>query len=253
MRVLLAILLTAGLLSASSQRKYLFGLVEDSVTRSELIGAHVRNLTSGNLAISDEYGKFRIPAQSGDTLLFTNVGYQQLGWIIKESWFSDERKAFALPVDTIYLDEVVIGELPEYQRFKQLIVETEPEDTGFWYHGMEKPVMEKDNVMEKKEYANPIFMATHPISFLHHAFSKKEKEKRKMLTLQRQSGSVKKAQSKFTREWVSEMTRLEGDSLTDFIAFCEFTPEYIAKTPVYIIHEKMMALLDDFMDQQSEG
>ena len=49
------------------------------------------------------------------------------------------------------------------------------------------------------------------------------------------------------------MTSLEGDELTSFIAYCKFTPEYIAETYIYFIHEKMMALLDDFPDEQAEG
>ena len=235
------------------QRKYVFGIVKDSANQEVIIGAHIRNLTSGSLAISDAYGKFRIPVEIGDTLSLSHVGYKHLGWIAKESWFDQDRVSFALPVDEVYLEEVVIGEFPEYQRFKQIIVDTKPLDTSFWYHGVPQVEMEEYTVMEKKEFNNPLFIATHPISFLHHAISKKEKEKRKMQQIQKSRHIVGKAQTKFRRDWVSEMTSLEGDDLTNFIAYCKFTPEYIAKTPLYIIHEKMMTLLDDFLDEQVKG
>lgn len=185
--------------------------------------------------------------------MLSNVGYQVLGWIARESWFVGDRIEFFLPVDTIYLEEVVIGELPEYSRFKQMIVDTEAEDTSFWYHGVPQPTMEEYTVLEKKQFTHPVFIATHPFSFLHHAFSKKEKEKRKMQQIDKSRHTTTKAQQKFTREWVAEMTKLKGDQLTDFIAFCKFTPKYIAETRLYMIHERMMALLDDFMSQQAEG
>ena len=77
----------------------------------ELVGTHIRNLSSDKLAISDVYGKFRMPVQVGDSLVFSNVGYQMLLWIAEESWFVQDQVEFFLPADTVYLDEVVIGKL----------------------------------------------------------------------------------------------------------------------------------------------
>lgn len=241
------------MLSGFGQRQFLFGLVRDSATNEILTGTHVRNISSDKLAITDAYGKFRLPAMPGDTLVFSNVGYQMLGWVTREEWFEKELMEFLLPVDTIYLEEVVIADFPEYQRFKQIIVETQPVDTSFWYHGVEKPEMQEYTVLEKKQYNHPLFIAQHPISFLHHKISKKEKEKRKMQSIDKRSVVVTKAQQKFDRYWVAEMTQLEGDELTDFIGFCKFTPEYLSKTPLYMIHERMMALLQDFKNKKSEG
>ncbi len=253
MRYLILILLFGSSLVGLSQRQFVFGVLKDSVSNELLIGAHVLNISSDKLTVTNEEGAFRIPVQVGDTLVFSNVGYQTLGWVAKESWFNQEHVQFKLPTDTTYLDEVVVHDLPEYNRFKQLIVESRPEDTSFWYHGVPQPKMEEYTVLEKKEFSNPLFIVNHPLSFFYHKFSKREKEKRKMQTIRKQHGMVSTANQKFTREWVGEMTELKGDQLTDFISFCNFTPEYIAKTPLYMIHEKMMGLLDDFMQRKSDG
>lgn len=231
----------------------MYGVVKDSATQEVILGTHVRNLTSQKLTIANEYGEFRIPVMVGDTLMLSHVGYQVFGWVADESWFIDEKVEFTLPVDTVYLEEVVIGEFPEYARFKQMIVDTEVKDTSFWYHGVPQPTGDGTSILEKKEYLNPVFIATHPISFLHNAFSKKEKEKRKMQKILKNQHITNQARQKFTREWVAEMTKLEGDKLTDFIAYCKFTPKYLAETRLYIIHERMMALLDDFMAEHTEG
>ncbi|MEP1095447.1 MAG: hypothetical protein ABJG78_10075 [Cyclobacteriaceae bacterium] len=252
MKTLVITLLLLCSLAGISQRRYMYGVVRDSVTKEEILGAHIRNLSAKKLAIADEYAQFRIPAQVGDTLMFSHVGFQVLGWVVQESWF-EKKKEFLLTIDTVYLEEVVIGEFPEYSRFKQMIVDTDVEDTSFWYHGVPQTVMQEHNVLEKKDINNPIYMATHPISFLHHSFSKKAKEQRKMQQINKNQHFITKSRQKFTREWVGEMTQLEGDHLTDFIAYCKFTPKYLAETELFFIHEKMMALLDDFMQEHSEG
>ncbi len=61
------------------------------------------------------------------------------------------------------------------------------------------------------------------------------------------------ANQKFNREWVAEMTKLEGDELTEFISYCKFSIDYLAETTVYEIHNKMMALLDDFNSERDES
>ena len=61
-----------------------------------------------------------------------------------------------------------------------------------------------------------------------------------------------KARTKFTRDWVSEMTRLEGDKLTSFIAYCNFSEKYLVETPEYVIHEDMMALLPKFLEEYDQ-
>ena len=42
------------------------------------------------------------------------------------------------------------------------------------------------------------------------------------------------------------MTDLSGEELTNFIAYCKFSIDYLVETTVYDIHLKMMALLVDF-------
>ncbi|MEM7297137.1 MAG: carboxypeptidase-like regulatory domain-containing protein [Bacteroidota bacterium] len=250
--------LTIGLLLVSlagfSQRNYIYGVVRDSASNQDMIGAHARNINAGLLTSTDPYGKFKIPAKVGDTLVLSSMGHQTLAWVAKEEWFNEEEIEFLLPVNTIYLDEVVVGEFPEYERFKDQIINTEVEDTTFQVYGVPIVKMKEHNQLEKNQYLNPAYVFFHPLSALHHSVSKKEREKRKMQQIRKQSFATERAQLKFTRDWVSESTKLEGDKLTSFIAYCNFSTEYIAATPIYMIHERMMALLPNFLeDYENEG
>ena len=142
----------------SAQRTYIYGVVKDSLSNEKLIGAHIQNINAGSLTSTNKDGKFKLPARAGDTLVFSNVGHKTLAWIADSTWFDSEEMEFVLPLNTIYLDEVVVGEFPEYERFKELIIEEKVEDTTFQIFGVPKVVMDPYPQLEKSEYLNPIFV-----------------------------------------------------------------------------------------------
>lgn len=234
-----------------AQRSYLNGVVKDSLSRQDMIDVHVRNINAGNLTSSNAYGKFKIPAQEGDTIVFSSIGHKTLAWIVQGDWTFDERE-FLLPVNTVYLDEVVIGDFPRYERFKEMIMEAQPMDTSLQIFGVKPVVMTGDNRLNESYIRNPLFAVFHPIDFVYQNFSKREKEKRKYHKLVQNQHINDKVNAKFTREWVAEMTELEGDKLTNFIAYCNFEMAYLARTPLYMINEKMMELMPAFLKEYDE-
>lgn len=238
---------------AFGQRSYVFGVVKDSASNEVLIGAHIQNIDAGSVTSANENGSFRLPAQVGDTLVISNVGYQTLAWIVDSSWYNETPKTLMLPAKTTYLDEVVIGELPEYEHFKDLIMETQPEDTSFQVFGVPKVVMNPYSQMEKKDYMSLGHIVTSPISTVHHMVSKREKEKRKMQQIRKRKYLTNEAYLKFTREWVAENTQLEGDKLTSFIAYCDFSVEYLASATLFDIQQRMLELLPQFLETYEDS
>ncbi len=239
--------------SSKAQRNYIYGVVKDSLSQEPMIGAHIQNVDAGSLTSTNAEGKFKIPAQVGDTIVISSVGHKTLAWVADSSWFKQNEIDFLLAVNTIYLDEVVVGEFPEYERFKDLIIKEQPKDTTFEIFGVPRVVMDPYPQMEKSEYLNPVFVFFHPISAIHHSVSKKEKEKRKMQQIRKTRFITEKARLKFTREWVSENTKLEGDKLTSFIAYCNFSEDYLASASQFAIYELMMDLLPKFLKEYEEG
>lgn len=239
--------------SALSQRSYLNGVVRDSLSEQDMLGVHIRNINAGSLSSTDSYGKFKIPVQVDDTLVFSSVGHKTLAWIVEEAWMGSEEVEFLLPVNTVYLDEVIIGDFPRYERFKEMIMEAQPVDTSLQIFGVKPVVITGDKRLDESYIRNPLFAALHPIDFVYQNFSKREKEKRKHYKLVQNKYRADQVNSKFTREWVAEMTELEGDTLTSFIAFCNFETSYLAKTPLYIINERMIELLPEFLRDYSDN
>ncbi len=253
MKYLLSILVFSCSLTAFGQRTYLNGVVRDSLSKDDMIGVHIRNIDASSVTSSNPYGKFKIPVQIGDTLVLSSVGHQTLAWIAIEEWSTGEEVEFLLPVNTVYLDEVVIGDFPKYDRFKEMIMEAQPVDTSLQIFGVEPVIITGDKRLEESYIKNPLYALASPIDFVYQNFSKREKEKRQHYRLVKSQYTRERVSLKFNREWVAEMTQLEGDKLTSFISFCNFQTSYLAKTPLYMIHERMKELLPEFLENYSSN
>lgn len=227
------------------------GLVQDASANSILREAHIQNISAGKLAVLDAYGKFRIPAKVGDTLIISHIGFKDLIKVANENWMDIEQLMFELEPDPVFLPEVVITDFPEYSRFKQMIVETElePELELYGMSSLPKPKKE----ISQEDLQNTSIGLSVSIPFDLEGLTKKGREKKKLQEILQNKGMVDLAYRKFHRDWVSEMTLLDGDQLTNFILYCKFEPKYLAETPLYNIHQKMMALLEDFKSEQSES
>ena len=231
-----------------AQRKMLDGQVSDQ-QRIGIPGVHVRNLTIDKITVSSEDGSFRIPAQVSDTLLLTSVGFRPLKIVVENNWF-DSQINLTMVVGSIELDEVTINSIPSIELFKERVANLKLKDpTEFWYFGIEKPVMTGDKMVETNKYKSPLFAILQPTSFLYYNFSKKEKEKRKIHSIIKSQPTRDRAYKKFNREWVQKETGLEGDKLTDFIAFCDYDIDYLDRTSLYIIKENMMTKLEEFKEE----
>lgn len=232
--------------TAFGQSSLITGKLLDSANLEPLQFAHVQNVDQALGTLTDRYGRFRIPAEVDDTVVFSIVGYQTLAWIITDAHLADSALSFKLPADTILLNEVTILEMPSEEEFKRRVLATKVEDTSFWYHGVAEPVFKGDKTLDKKYVNNPLFLLAHPITGWHYKYSKKEKERRKMHEINQQAFKQNRVEMKFTRSWVGEVTGLEGDVLTDFISFCDYDLGFLDKTPLYMIQEDLLDKLDEF-------
>lgn len=224
------------------QEGELRGIIKEASSEEPMIGVHIRNITAGTFTISAANGTFKIPVSKGDTLLLTHIGYMDANHFIDDTATSGTLE-FHLQRGSTELPEVTVTVFPEYWRFKQMVLETEPVDSVITF---DLPVVNYYQPPTIQEKMDPALRPNIGIPFSMDGLTKKGKERKKLQKLLERKTIVDKANLKFNREWVASATKLSGDRLTDFIAFCKFTPEYIAETPLFAIHEKMMALLEDF-------
>lgn len=251
MRLLIYIICCSLGASLAAQRIESSGTVFDSISNQPLHGAHIINLSTHKFTISDPGGRFFIPTQIGDTIRISYVGYesQEISVTRKTSF------AVKLSLAAIELDEVQVSIFPEYHRFKELIINTEPVDSAVTIHGIAEipldaypiPVNERDVL--PPDYHAPTFK----VGFDLGGFTKSSKEKKKMEKILARQELERAAYRKFNREWIASETKLEGDELTNFIAYCKFTTQYLAETSLFEIKERMMVLLEEFQSKQNES
>jgi len=241
----LLVILSTSVFVCDAQRKILQGQTLDELSLA-IPNVHVRNLTSRKITVSDGSGNFDLPAQAGDTLLLTSIGFSPLKVIVAEDWFA-ERVILILEETYIQLDEVMVNSIPTYELFRDRILEYQPKDSvEFWYFGVKKPVFRGDPMLEGNKYKSPLFAIFHPLSFAHYNLSSKEKEKREYHKITESQPVRDRVNKKFTREFVKTETGLEGTELTSFIAFCDFDMYYLDRTSLFYIKQEMMAKLEEF-------
>lgn len=233
-----------------AQDAFVEGVILDG--NMPLHGAHIQNISEKKLTSSAPNGFFTIPSQVGDSLIISYIGYEDTV-LITDLAMLTKKPAIQLIKNKIFLDEVVITPFPDYWDFKQLILDTEPPaDTVIKYN---LPVVSLDHFYDpRSEPIAPSLSngATVGIGFDLTGLTKKGKEKKKLIAKLKEKDLWEKAHQKFNRDWVSSVTKLEGDELTDFIDYCNFSPEYIIETPHYELHHKVMALLEDFHLSKSD-
>ena len=237
--------------TAFSQSNELSGYI--LAAGSPIHGAHVYDNSNNILTISNTEGKFLIPVDLGDSILISHVGYKSVD-ILVDSLLVSEVLYVSLQVDSIMLDEVQVL-FPTYLSFKEQILATDPKDSSFQIYNFDKVDYSQVSFAQPPSTQDPNMENRGVVAgarFNLEGLTKSGKEKKKYRKLKEQEILVLKANHKVNREWVSEFTKLEGERLTDFIAFCNFSPDYIVETPIYIIREDMMELLKKYKSEEGK-
>lgn len=100
----------------------------DSLQAIPFSSVSIKNTTQGT--ITDYYGYFSFVAESGDTILFSSVGYKAGEFVIPKS-LKESKYAMVhiLSKDTIYLPETVVYPWPTREQFKEAFLHTDiPDD-----------------------------------------------------------------------------------------------------------------------------
>lgn len=150
------------------------------------------------------------------------------------------------------MQDVVVTPFPEYRRFKQIILETEPTDSSLhidvhkvgryaFYDPRSAPI--------NQDLAPP----TVRIPFDLEGLTRRGKEKKKFIQVLEDERKWKLASEKFNREWLEDLTNLAGEDLTDFIAFCDFSADYILKTHLIDLKSQVMVLLKEFQSVEQNS
>lgn len=233
------------LFSWNTYSQDLIGNVEDGSSKLPLHGAHVRNLSKNQLVTTGPDGAFQLPVSLGDSILITFVGYEHYFMVVRKEHLL-KRLSISLNEQEVTLDDVVVTPFTEYA--EKPVIELDsveavplklPEATyEFNYDPREEPIPDK----------NESTFGT-GIRFNMEKFTKRHKEKVHYSESRDRDQKWKIAELKFNRERLTEITKLEGDDLTNFIAYCNFSVDYLAQASELDIQFLVLEKLEKYKSE----
>lgn len=236
----------SGQLDSLSTRTFSGTVVDDSLGYG-IPTVHLWNESTRMGTVSNSSGEFRINAKARDTIVFSAIGYYSQ--VMLASATRNEGVKVHLKQKKYEIDELVVRRFHSYQSFIYQVVHHEvPEsELSEMKEHMDLTLtiaaLEADwerNAKQKLE--NPGFSSPlGPLENPNKAF------RERMLRLEKRQRVI---EAKFNRTFVGDLTRLEGEDLTDFIALCNFSDDYLFETDLPTIIEDMYAILDDYQSMR---
>lgn len=186
------------------------GKIEKRSTTEIIIGANVINLKQRKHNTSDLGGNYKIPANIGDTIIFSSAGYLP-DTVIVAGYMLTASYLVALWPNVKRLETVVVDESQNYQ----LDSMQRREDYKF--------ILDKKHpvrLWNEKRPADGPGLSFSPIGY----FSKGERARRRLKKRLKQEEEDYYIDTRFPVGRVAQLTRLQGDSLRMFMY--RYRPSY---------------------------
>lgn len=212
-RIITAVLLfcCCGLLPgyAQAQQVTLTGIIVDKENSLVLPYASVTNKTTGRRTYADKGGFYKIAGNRGDMVVFSFLGYRSDSVTITQASGTETRE-IALKVETRQLHSVEVSS--QYTPY-QLDSINRRQQFGYILENPNKPLAGGSTPVGAGIVFSPFTR-----------YSRKEKQKREFKKIFAHAEEERYIDSRFTPAYVSQVTRLTGDSLRLFMK--ENYPDY---------------------------
>lgn len=222
------------------------GLIIDDSLGYTLPSVHLWNESTRLGSISNDSGEFSIHVRGHDTIVFSTIGYHS--YVIVVSPPLNQQAVIRLKPKKYEIGEVVVRRFRNYESFKyQVLHHVLPEpaaaqSTSYIKLSSTTAALDQDRERAIKDKVESGRIGY--ITPLGKGVDREKAFKEKIRTLEKREEVI---HAKFNRVMVGELTQLEGDQLTEFIALCNFSDEYLFETDLYTIVEAMYAKLEDYL------
>lgn len=226
--------------SDSTGNRVIRGKIVDDSLGYPLPFVHLWNESNRMGAISSESGEFSINVRIQDTVNFSALGYSAYSFEVSDSMSFDGLEV-RLKSKKYEIAEVVVRRWSSYAAFKHDFLnlelpgaEIEPLKAQLRVSA-KLAALEADNERVAKQKMEGGFGVT---SSLGGGINREKANLEKLRNLEKREKIIRQ---KFNRELVGEITALEGDELTKFIALCNFSEDYLYQSDLYTIVEAISA------------
>ena len=179
---------------------------------------HVINLRSYQGDVTDSLGIFRLPVHSSDTLLISNIAFQDT--LLPVSKLSDHRHIIVKRKYYTLQEARIFKWGSTYGDFREAIIDMSGRQTMGESMGL--PRQDPDYIpydMNEDVIKSVGFLITSPISYFYHNFSQHARSARKVYWLNKNQEKRKVFEEILRSENISSITGLTGIDLQEFLAF----------------------------------
>lgn len=217
------------------------GQLLNSETGEEIPYAHVINLRVHGGTITDGQGKFSLQADPSDTLSIKALGFKSHKLIVADFLALNKASIEVNLVPIRYLvDEIdVEGEMPKVNMTG--IPQGKPSDI---------PIeLRSDAYNEKPGILTALFS---PLSFLHYSLNRKEKNKRKAISIISDDREWKIFSLVYNRDILERLTGYQDDELDDFMLYCNANHGLHYSASQYEVEKRVAELLTKYQIKASK-
>lgn len=211
------------------------GLIVDDSLGYPLPFVHYWNESTRMGGIANELGEFSIKAGNNDTIVFSSIGYSYKMVVIEGIAFNTKNEVRLIP-KTYEIGEAVVIGYRSYDDFKEqfLNLDVRDEKIDRLRESLNNlgtiAALEADRERAVKDKMNGFGYSTM-------IGGRMTKDQAKRMEIERLKIRSKVIEEKFNRALVADITKLDGDELTRFIAICNFSEDFLYKTDLFTIIE----------------
>jgi len=224
-----------------------FGNLYDAENYKPIEYAHIINMDGNTATISDTLGTFDLKIEPGDSLMITSIGYETTYYQYTGKWQKAVFSSIPMKEKAYAISQVEVTPWGTYRQFKNKFLELEMKDPEEDLHPLAWKDIQREPTVE--EQINPGI--TSPVTMIYALFSEEIQSMEKLKELQVRMERENKIKEKFNREQVGELTGLEGEELTRFMNYCNFSEKYILNTKEYFILERVKKCYKQYKRIQS--
>ena len=219
-----------------------FGNLYDLDTYKPIEYAHIINMDGNNATISDTLGTFDLKIEPGDSLMITSIGYAPTYYQYTGEWQKAVFASISMKKKAYAISEVEVTPWGTYRQFRNKFLDLDIKDPEEDLHPQAWKDIQREPTVE--EQINPGISS--PVTMIYALFSNEIQSMEKLKELQVRMERENKIKQKFNREQVGELTGLEGEELTRFMNYCNFSDKYILNTKEYFILERVKRCYKEF-------
>jgi hypothetical protein len=202
------------------------GSIVTTETLLPLSNVHIinKNLVKGT--ITNDKGKFEIPARVNDTLYISSIGYKTITIKVTNDWLKFKNAKIQMTEKAYALEEVVVSKynLTGYLEVDSKLIPIKDNHQynisglGLSYEAGDSSPGAFSRVM------NSIF---NPADLLYNTFSKKKKEMKKLREVKKDNTVRELLKTKFDRETLATLLNVEKNDIAEILEHCNYSETFI--------------------------